>query len=192
MKKPILIGTALLLTLLLGSIFFLRGGLPAQATRLPPGGDFVLQSADGPVDTQALRGKILLIYFGYTHCPDISPTALATSSQALNTLAAEERARVRLLMVSLDPERDQLPQLQAYAAFFHPAMTGISGTPAEIERIAGNFGVRYSKQTPKADGSYVVDHTAATYVVGPDGKLAAVLDLGTPSETVVTTIRQLL
>ena len=192
MKKPILIGTALLLTLLLGSVFFLRGGLPAQATRLPPGGDFVLQSADGPVDTQALRGKILLIYFGYTHCPDISPTALATSSQALNTLAAEERARVRLLMVSLDPERDQLPQLQAYTAFFHPAMTGISGTSAEIGRIAGNFGVRYSKQTPKADGSYVVDHTAATYVVGPDGKLAAVLDLGTPSETVVTTIRQLL
>jgi len=192
MKKPILIGTALLLTLLLGSVFFLRGGLPAQATGLPPGGDFVLQSADGPVDTQALRGKILLIYFGYTHCPDISPTALATSSQALNTLAAEERARVRLLMVSLDPERDQLPQLQAYTAFFHPAMTGISGTPAEIGRIAGNFGVRYSKQTPKADGSYVVDHTAATYVVGPDGKLAAVLDLGTPSETVVTTIRQLL
>jgi protein SCO1/2 len=95
-------------------------------------------------------------------------------------------------MVSLDPERDQLPQLQAYTAFFHPAMTGISGTSAEIGRIAGNFGVRYSKQTPKADGSYVVDHTAATYVVGPDGKLAAVLDLGTPSETVVTTIRQLL
>ena len=192
MKKNSLLGIALLLALLLAAALLLRGGLPTRTAKLPAGGDFVLQSAEGPLDTKDLRGKILLIYFGYTHCPDISPTALASSSQALNTLSAEERARVHLLMVSLDPERDQLPQLKAYAAFFHPAMTGISGTPAEIGRIAGNFGVRYSKQPPKTDGSYVVDHTAATYVVGPDGKLAAVLDLGTPSATVVATIRQLL
>lgn len=192
MKNYSLIGIALLLALLLAAALFLRGGLPAPANPLPPGGDFVLQSADGPVDSKNLRGKVLLIYFGYTHCPDVCPASLAAGGLALNALTAEERTKVRLLMISVDPERDDLQHLKEYTAYFHPLMSGVTGSPAEIAEIAGRFGAGYIKQASQADGSYAIDHTVSTYVVGPDGKLAAVLDLGVSTDKLVTTIRQLL
>jgi protein SCO1 len=164
------------------------GGLAAP----PGGGDFVLQSADGPVDSRSLRGKVMLVYFGYTHCPDICPASMSAGAQALNALSAEERKKVKLLMISVDPERDTLAGLKTYAAFFHPEMVGVTGSPAEIEAVAKAFGAGYLKQPADADGRYAVDHTALTYVVGPDGKMAALLQLGTPTETVVATIRKLL
>lgn len=165
---------------------------PGGPAARPTGGDFVLQSADGPVDSRALRGKVMLVYFGYTHCPDICPASMAASAQALNQLTAEERAKTRLLMISVDPERDTLPGLKTYATFFHPNMMGVTGTPAEVEAVAKAFGAGYVKQKPDADGRYAVDHSAQTYVVGPDGKLAAVLQLGAEPATVVATIRKLL
>lgn len=192
MKKYTLIGIALFLALLLAAALFLRGGSPVRTANLPAGGDFVLQTVDGPFDTKMLRGKVLLVYFGYTNCPDICPASLATGGMALNALTAEEREKVRLLMISVDPERDSLQHLKEYTGFFHPQMLGATGTPAEIAKIAGSFGAGYVKQAAKADGSYAVDHTVSTYVVGPDGKLAAVLDLGVTTDKLLTTIRQLL
>jgi len=171
---------------------FLAACSPTPASKLPPGGDFVLQSADGPVDSKALRGKVLLVYFGYTHCPDICPASLSAGGQALNALSAAERDRVGLLMVSVDPERDSLARLKEYTAFFHPAMRGVTGTPDEIAALARAYGAGYMKQPAKADGSYAVDHTVSTYVVAPDGKLSAVLELGAPTEQVVAAIRRLL
>lgn len=158
----------------------------------PAGGDFVLRSADGPVDTRALRGKVLLLYFGYTHCPDVCPASLAAGAQTLNALSADERARVRLIMVSVDPERDTPERLKEYAAYFHPEMAGVTGTPEEIAAVAQSFGAGYVRQPAKPDGSYAVDHTTRTYVVAPDGKLAASLDLGTPAEQIIGTVRALL
>lgn len=158
----------------------------------PTGGDFVLQSADGMVSTQALRGKVLLVYFGYTHCPDVCPASLAAGAQTLNALSAEERARVRLIMVSVDPERDTPARLKEYAAYFHPEMTGVTGSAEEIAAVAKSFGAGYIRQPARPDGSYAVDHTTRTYVVGPDGKLAASLDLGTPAEQIVGKVRGLL
>lgn len=192
MKKYTLIGIALGLALLLGTLWLLRAGPPSRDSKLPAGGDFVLQSADGPVDSRALRGNVLLIYFGYTNCPDICPASLAAGAQALKTLAPDERDHVKLLLVSVDPERDTLPHLKQYTTYFHPAITGITGTPAEIATLAKAFGAGYGKQPAKADGSYAVDHTVATYVVDREGRLVAVLDLGTPTDKVVSTIRKLL
>lgn len=192
MKKYALIGIALALALLLGIALLLREGAPVSKSKLPPGADFVLQSADGPIDSKALRGKVLLVYFGYTNCPDICPASLAAGGQALNALSPEERSRVKLLMVSVDPERDSLKHLQAYTAFFHPDMAGISGTPEQIAALAKAFGAGYIKQAPKADGSYAVDHTVSTYVVDREGRLVAVLDLGTPTDKLVSTIRKYL
>lgn len=192
MKKYALIGIALGLALLLGIALLLRGGPPASSNKLPPGADFVLQSANGPVDSKALRGKVLLVYFGYTNCPDVCPASLAAGGQALNALTPEERSRVKLLMVSVDPERDSVKHLQAYTAFFHPEMAGITGTPEQIAALAKAFGAGYIKQAPKADGSYAVDHTVSTYVVDREGRLVAVLDIGTPTEKLVSTIRKYL
>ncbi len=190
MKKYALIGIALSLAVLLGIALFLRSGPPPRDSKLPPGADFVLQSADGPVDSKALRGKVLLIYFGYTHCPDVCPASLAAGGQAMNALSPTEQARVKMFMVSVDPERDTLQHLKEYTSFFHPQLAGITGTPAQIADLAKAFGAGYIKQAPKADGSYAVDHTVSTYVVDGEGRLVAVLDLGTPTDKLVSTVRK--
>lgn len=192
MRKFVLFGLAAALALLLGLAFVLRGGPPAAPSNLPAGGDFVLQSAAGPVDTRALRGQVLLVYFGYSHCPDVCPASLAAGGQALNALTPGERERVRLLMISVDPERDSVAHLKEYTAFFHPAMLGLTGTPAAVAAVARAYGAAWRKQPVQADGSYAVDHTTATYVVAPDGRLVAVLDLGTPVERIVATVRNYL
>ena len=192
MKKYALIGIALSLAVLLGIALFLRSGPPPRDSKLPLGTDFVLQSADGPVDSKALRGKVLLIYFGYTHCPDVCPASLAAGGQAMNALSPAEQARVKMFMVSVDPERDTLQHLKEYTSFFHPQLAGITGTPAQIADLAKAFGAGYIKQAPKADGSYAVDHTVSTYVVDGEGRLVAVLDLGTPTDKLVSTVRKYL
>lgn len=192
MKKYWLIGVALGLAVLLGVAVLMHGGTPARDPKLPVGGDFVLQSASGPVDSKALRGKVLLVYFGYTHCPDICPASLAAGGLTLKALSAEERGRVRLIMISVDPERDSVQHLKEYTAFFHPEMIGATGTPEQIAALAKAFGAGYIKLPTAADGSYAVDHTTSTYVVGPDGQLAAVLELGASTDKVVGAVRKLL
>ena len=192
MKKYALISIALGLALLLGLALYLRSGPAAHDTKLPPGSDFVLQSADGPVDSKTLRGKVLLIYFGYTHCPDVCPASLAAGGQALNALTPEEQSKVRLMMVSVDPGRDTVQHLKEYTAFFHPQMAGITGSAAEIAELARAFGAGYIKQPANADGSYAIDHTVSTYVVDREGRLVAVLDIGTPTDKLVATVRKYL
>ncbi len=192
MKKAAFILIPLGLALLLLAAILMPGGKAARDPKLPAGADFVLQSADGPVDSRNYRGKVLLVYFGYSNCPDVCPAALAVGGQALNALSPTERQRVKLFMVSVDPERDSVVHLKKYTAFFHSEMTGITGTPAEIASLAKAYGAGYIKQPAKADGSYAVDHTVSTYVVDSEGKLAAVLDLGVSPETVVATVRKLL
>jgi len=185
MKKFALMALALAMALLIGC-------QQARDPKLPVGADFVLQSADGPVDSKALRGKVLLIYFGYTNCPDICPASLASGGQALKALSSEERSRVKLIMISVDPQRDTFKHLKEYTAFFHPEMIGATGTVEEIATLARAYGAGYMLQPKRADGSYAVDHTTSTYVVGPDGKLASVLELGAPTDKVVAAVRKLL
>lgn len=158
----------------------------------PDGGDFVLQSAAGPVDTRALRGNVLLVYFGYINCPDICPVSMAAGAAALNALTPAERAKTRLIMISVDPERDTPAKLKDYAAYFHPAMIGAVGTAAETAAIAKSFGVGYLRQPTRPDGGYAVDHSSQTFVIGPDGKLMELLPLGVDTGKVVATVRKLL
>ena len=158
----------------------------------PAGGDFVLQSAAGPLDTKALRGNVLLVYFGYVNCPDICPVSMAAGAAALNALNAEERAKTRMIMVSVDPERDTPAKLKEYVAYFHPAMVGAVGTAAETAAIAKSYGVGYVRQATRSDGGYAVDHSSVTYVIGPDGKLVDMLPLGVTTDKVVATVRKLL
>jgi protein SCO1/2 len=164
----------------------------ANAPAAPRGGDFVLQSADGKVDSRALRGNVLLIFFGYTHCPDVCPASMANGARALNLLSEAERARTRLVMISVDPERDTPARLKEYATYFHPAMVGATGTPAEIAAVAKAFGAGYQRQPPREGGAYAVDHSADTYVVAPDGRLAATLHFGEAHEKIAAAVRELL
>jgi len=158
----------------------------------PIGGDFVLQSADGPLDTKAMRGKVLLVYFGYVNCPDVCPISMAAGAAALNVLTATERSRTKMIMVSVDPERDTPARLKEYVAYFHPEMTGAVGTAAELAAIANSFGIGYVRQPTRPDGSYAVDHSSQTFVVGPDGKLMELLPLGVGGDQVAAAVRRLL
>ncbi|MEY2632649.1 MAG: hypothetical protein RIR00_1303 [Pseudomonadota bacterium] len=164
---------------------------PASA---PVGSDFRLQTSQGgqrvELDSRQLRGQVLLLFFGYTHCPDVCPAAMAVGAQALKLLGDAERQRVQLILISVDPERDTPEKLATYSAYFHPAMRGASGSPEAIAALARAFGAGYVRQPPRPDGSYVIDHTASIYLVGPDGRLQQVLDPGSDAEAVAAAVRK--
>lgn len=165
--------------------------LPAIAT-LPSGGDFTLQAAKGPVALHDYRGKVVLVYFGYTYCPDVCPTALAATAEGLKQLSPEELARVAVLFISVDPQRDTPERLKEYAEFFHPAIQGLTGTPEVLAEIARRYGVIYVRQPANAAGAYAVDHSSETYVVATDGKLVGKLAHATPPAEVAAALRKYL
>ena len=165
---------------------------PRQPAETPRGGDFRLQSPTGEVQLADYRGKVVILYFGYTFCPDICPTALSILGQALSALTAEEQEKVQSFFISIDPERDTLEILRVYPPFFHPNIVGLSGTPKQIAQVAALYGVRYIKQKPDAYGLYAVDHSAFTYINAPDGKLATILPHGSSAEAIIAAIRKLL
>ncbi len=154
-----------------------------------PAGDFTVTTPDGIFSLKDYRGKVVLVYFGYTFCPDVCPTSLAALGQAFAALSAEELARVKGVFVSVDPERDTLEILRVYAPFFHPNIVGATGTPEQLADIARRYGVSYMKQKPINGRPYTVDHSSFTYLIGPDGKLAVTLPHGSSPEDLVAAIR---
>ncbi len=154
--------------------------------------DFTLNSPAGPVALSDYRGKVVLIYFGYTFCPDVCPTSLAALAQAFAALAPKELEQVQGVFISVDPERDSMEVLKIYVPYFHPNFIGLSGSPEQIAQVARQYGARYMKQKPNADGLYAVDHSALTYVLDRDGKLAVQLPHGTSPQQIVDKIRALL
>ncbi len=159
----------------------------------PTGGAFRLASSAGTLALSDLRGKVVLIYFGYTWCPDICPTNLAFVAAALRALTPEELARVQVLFVSVDPERDDPQRLAEYSAYFHPQVRGVTGTPEQIAAAARLYGATYRRvDQPDSAMGYLVDHSAYTYLVAPDGHLARTLDHATPAPLITAAIRELL
>jgi protein SCO1/2 len=196
MAERILLAIAgLLLALVVGLALFWHPEVPERS--LPHsaagGGDFTLQAASGPVSLSDYRGKVVLLYFGYTYCPDVCPTSLAATAEGLRQLKPEELAKVAMLFVSVDPERDTPARLKEYAGFFHPAIVGVTGTPDSVADVARRYGVIYAKQpVSTAGGGYVVDHSSDTYVLGPDGRLAGKIAHATPPAQVAAEIRKYL
>jgi len=195
MSERILVVIAgLLAALVLGLAFFWMPEMPERPlpkAAIAAGGDFTLESASGPVSLKDYRGKLVLVYFGYTFCPDICPTSLASTAEGLKQLKPEEAARVAMIFISVDPERDTPPRLKEYAEFFHPSLVGVTGTPENLAEIAKRYGVFYARQKVEtAGGGYVVDHSADTYVVGPDGQLVGKIAHATPPDRVVAEIRK--
>ena len=134
------------------------------------GGPFVLTAGDGSVVTdRTYRGRWLLVYFGYTHCPDICPTTLLAVSQTLEKLGPLA-ARIQPLYVSIDPDRDTPQVMAEYVKSFDPRIIGLTGSPAEIAAIAKQYRVFYKKESPEPSGDYFMEHTAYIYVMGPDGR----------------------
>lgn len=147
----------------------LRGG---AAVRI--GGPFELVDQHGAVRTDAdFRGSYLLIYFGYTSCPDLCPTTLLKMTGArekLGTLSPSKAERVVPMFISVDPERDTPEVLRDYAEQLDPSMVALTGTPGALAKVGRAYGV-FSAEVPTGQpGEYVVDHTSFVYLIGPDGE----------------------
>jgi len=197
MSQRILLAIAMLLAaLVVGVALFWQPELPERPlpkAGLAEGGDFTLQSADGPLSLKDFRGKVVLLYFGYTYCPDICPTSLAVTAEGLKLLAPDELARVAVIFISVDPKRDTTARLKEYVQFFHPALRGVTGTPEAIDEVTKRYGVFYAEQKVQTAGDgYVVDHSSDTYVVAADGRLVGRIPHATPPEQVAEIIRKYL
>ncbi|MEW6164738.1 MAG: SCO family protein [Pseudomonadota bacterium] len=157
---------------------------------LPMGGDFTLDGPRGAVSLSDYRGRLVLLQFGYTYCPDICPTALTIIADALAGLTAAERARVQALFVSVDPERDTVARLAEYTAFFHPDIVGLTGPNPRLAEIASRYGAVFVRQDDASAGGYVIDHTALTYLIDGEGRLVASLPHATPAPQLLAEMRK--
>ena len=134
------------------------------------GGPFELTDHTGKrVTDRDFRGKFLLVFFGFTNCPDVCPTALQVMAAALDKLGANA-SRIVPVLVSVDPEHDTPARLASYVASFHPQLVGLTGSPAEIDAVAKAYRVYVKKvPDPKSTAGYTIDHSSIIYVIGPDG-----------------------
>lgn len=192
MKKSLLIGVNLLLAVLIAGVAFFwhPAPPPVPTASAPAGGDFVLEGTGGAVALQAYRGKLVMLYFGYTFCPDVCPTSLTIWASALQQLTPQELARVQPIFVSVDPERDTLPRLAEYAAFFHPSIQPATGKLETLREIAARYGAVFARQENASAGGYVVDHTSITYLIGKDGRLVARVPHAAPPDQLLAEIRK--
>ena len=158
--------------------------------REPVGGPFALIDHTGAARSERdFRGKLLLIYFGFTYCPDICPTDLQNIGLALDQLGAVSD-KVQPLFVTVDPDRDTPPHLAQYVQMFHPRLIGLTGDASAIRAAADAYKVYYTKVPNERGDEYTVDHTAFTYLIGADGKYLGFLPPGTAPERIADILRQ--
>ena len=139
------------------------------------GKELALTGHDGKPRTLAdFRGKVVVLFFGYTHCPDICPTTLADMAAVMKALGPDA-ARVQVLFVTVDPERDTPEMLAKYVPAFDPAFLGLTGDAAAAQRAAKEFKIFYEKRPGSASGAYTVDHSGQSYVLDAQGRLRLVV-----------------
>jgi protein SCO1/2 len=165
---------------------------PLEGARI--GGPFRLINQEGrPFTERDLAGRYPLVYFGYTFCPDVCPTGMGAIAAGLKQVEASNpaiAAKVVPVFISVDPERDTPAALKSFVAAFHPRAIGLTGSPAEIARVAQAYGVAHSRGEPTAEGGYLVNHTDAAYLMGPDGKPIALAGQREGPNAVAETIRR--
>jgi protein SCO1/2 len=164
-----------------------RGGNSAISSAI--GGPFQLTDQDGrPVSDRDLRGKPYLIFFGFTRCPDVCPTALFDISEVMRSLGPDADSTAALF-ISVDPERDTPAVLKDYLSSFDPHVRGLTGDAASLAAVFKAFRVYY-KKVPLDGGDYTMDHTALTYLMDKDGRFVAPFNLKRPPEAAAADLRK--
>jgi protein SCO1/2 len=154
--------------------------------------DFALPDADGKMRTvKDFQGKAVVVFFGYTQCPDVCPTTLTEIAEAKKLLGADG-ARVQGVFITVDPQRDTPQLLKAYVANFGPDMVALRGTDAQTAAAAKDFKVYYKKVEGKTPGSYFMEHTAASYVYDPQGRLRLYSRYGSGPQALADDLKLLL
>ncbi len=156
---------------------------------VPIGGPFELVDQTGQTVTEAdFAGQYTLVFFGFTYCPDICPTALWEMTQALDMLseqAPEKAEQVTPIFITIDPERDDVAAMKAYAENFHPRLVALTGTPEQIAKAAREYRVYYKKVEDASDSTYLMDHSGFVYLMGPEGRFLKSFTHQTPPEEMV-------
>jgi len=154
--------------------------------------DFALTDHTGKPRTLAdYKGKVVVLFFGYTQCPDVCPTTMAEMSAVMQELGPQAE-QVQVLFATLDPERDTQQLLAQYVPAFDKRFTGLYGTPEQVAKVAKEFKVYYAKVPGKTPGSYTMDHTAASYVFDKNGKIRLFVRNGQGPAPLVHDIKLLL
>lgn len=148
-------------------------GVSVPAVPVPGGGELTLDSVQGSVNLGDLRGKVVMLFFGYTSCPDICPLSLAKIGACLSSLDAGQARQVEALFVTLDPERDTAERMHRYANFFHPDIIGLTGAKSTIDEVTARYGVAYErKPSPESALGYSIAHPDTILLLDGDGALA--------------------
>ncbi len=157
-------------------VLWMLGGLRGVTAPAAIGGPFRLTDQAGQTVTEKnLQGKPTLIFFGFTHCPDVCPTSLFEISEVLRAMG-KDADRVNAWFISVDPERDTSAAMKDYLSSFDPHLKGLTGDPDAVAKVISGFRV-YARKVPLKDGDYTMDHTALIYLMDRDGKFVAPFNL---------------
>jgi protein SCO1/2 len=201
-RAPALI--AVILAAAGSAYFYLRDDVPAEGTRAgaarlmnelmsgkgPVGGPFTLTDQDGGRKSLSdFRGKLVLLYFGFTYCPDVCPTDLMSIGNLVRSFGPDG-VQLQPVFVTLDPERDTREVLRAYATSFHPRFVSLSGTEDEIRRVATSYKVFFEKVRPPGTDTYFIDHSAYVFLLDREGRFITLFPPGTPQERMTVMVRE--
>src|SRR6266550_1252630 len=181
------------LFLFFGAIIFVTGRAPAPVgpAIAAVGGPFHLEDQNGkPVSDQDLKGRPFLVFFGFTHCPDICPTTLFEVSEVLRALGPDAD-RTRALFITVDPERDTPAVIKDYLSSFDPHLSGLTGDPAAIAAVAKAYRV-YFEKVPLDQSGYTMDHTAIVYLMDKAGRFVSPFSLKRTSDAAAADLRRYL
>jgi protein SCO1/2 len=191
--RPLVVVAAFASSLVVGLVvvLWLLGGLRGVTAPAAIGGPFQLTDQAGQTVTEKnLQGKPTLIFFGFTHCPDVCPTSLFEISEVLRAMG-RDADRVNAYFISVDPERDTAPAMKDYLSSFDPHLKGLTGNPDAVGKVISGFRV-YAKKVPLKDGDYTMDHTALIYLMDRDGKFVAPFNLKRTPEAAAADLKRYL
>jgi protein SCO1 len=191
--RPLVIIAAFAGSLVVGLVLMLwaLGGLRHVAAPAAIGGPFQLTDQAGQTVTEKnMQGHPTLVFFGFTHCPDVCPTTLFEISEVLKAMG-KDADRVNAYYISVDPERDTAAAMKEYLSSFDPRLKGLTGNPDQIAKVISSYRV-YARKVPLKDGDYTMDHTALIYLMDRDGKFVSPFNLNRPPEQAAADLKQYL
>jgi protein SCO1 len=198
-KRTILVGVLafLLVGVVAAGVFLFSKPATLRGTTYtepyPPAPDFELTRGDGSHFRLAdARGEIVMLFFGYTSCPDVCPTTMAELKTALEKIGADKAKDVRVVFVTVDPERDTPERVQEYVDHFDQDFIGLSGTESQLAKVWNSYGVFRQKVEGTSAAGYLIDHTARVTLIDQDGNLRVSYGFDTPVEDVVHDLQLLL
>lgn len=155
------------------------------------GGNFTLQAKQGAVSLSDYRGKVVVLYFGFLNCPDVCPTSMSVISRSINKLPAVEQEQVQAILISIDPQRDNVDALDKFTQHFHKNMIGLTGSTQDIETVAEQYGA-YFDVIESADDDYLFEHVSRYYVIDQNGVLVDALRHGSSANEIAARVQLLL